>query len=548
MSLTKASYSLITGAPINVKDYGAVGDGATNDASAIQLAITAATGGTLYFPAGTYLVGTQLTGVSNIHMIGAGSDVTTLKASAAINSIIFFSDKSNVEIEGLKFDGNNNTLSNIRAYATTTPTQFSIHHCWFTGTKNDATLSYGCIEFSQSGGRYSNVSICDNVFKTCGTHGAIMAYVDRLIFSRNILKDIGQHGMEAVGCFSVIESENVIDYCGTVGPGGSGLGVGARTTYWKIANNTIVNCAGDAPITCEFTSNYGIIEGNVIKISRGNAGINASYGAIGDGNPYPYDTLRNVSIVNNYVENAVSGVLQSGASYTTGIGINIYAGTQGSGCEVRGNTLFGFNIAIQASYFKGMRICNNFASGFVGALSTLIKTNWISTSLIDGNVTDDTTLDNTIQLLKYSTNSPDSNQVSNNVTFVSGTGGTKSVVYIDGTGSHTIYGNKTQTAKYYLETAAASIVSIIGNYGPVVTATWSCPTATVLQSSGNYNGLLDFSVISGIRIFGGTAAPVSGTFAIGDQVINSSPAVGSPKGWTCTVAGTPGTFVSQGNL
>ena len=41
MSLTKASYSLITGAPINVKDYGAVGDGATNDASAIQLAITA---------------------------------------------------------------------------------------------------------------------------------------------------------------------------------------------------------------------------------------------------------------------------------------------------------------------------------------------------------------------------------------------------------------------------------------------------------------------------------------------------------------------------
>jgi hypothetical protein len=548
MSLTKVSYSLITGAPINVKDYGAVGDGATNDAAAIQLAITAAAGGTLYFPAGTYLVGTQLTGVSNIHIIGAGSDVTTLKASAAINSIILFSDKSNVEIEGLKFDGNSNTLSNIRAYATNYPTQFSIHHCYFTGTKNDVTLSNGCIEFSQTGGRYQNVSVCDNTFKTCGTHGAIMAYVDRLVFSRNILKDIGQHGMEAVGCFSVIESENLVDNCGTVGPGGSGLGVGARTTYWKIANNTIVNCAGDAPITCEFTSNYGIIEGNVIKISRGNAGINASYGAIGDGNPYPYDTLRNVSIVNNYIENAVSGVLQNGLSYTTAIGINIYAGTQGSGCEVCGNTLFGFNIAIQASYFKGMRICDNFASGFVGTLSSFIVTNWISTSLIDGNVTDDTTLDHTIQLLKYTTNSPDANHVSNNVTYVSGTGGTKSVVYIDGTGSHTVYGNKTQTAKYYLETAAASIVSIIGNYGPVVTATWSCPTATVLQSSGNYNGLLDFSVIKGMRIFGGTAPPVSGTFALGDQFINSSPAVGSPKGWTCTVAGTPGTFVSQGNL
>jgi len=548
MALTKVTNSMIVGAFFNALDYGAKGDGITNDAAAIQLAITAAAGGTLYFPAGTYLVGTQLTGVSNIHIIGAGSDVTTLKASVAINSIILFSDKSNVEIEGLKFDGNNNTLSNIRAYATNYPTQFSIHHCYFTGTKNDVTLSNGCIEFSRTGGRYQNVSVCDNTFKTCGTHGAIMAYVDRLVFSRNILKDIGQHGMEAVGCFSVIESENLVDNCGTVGPGGSGLGVGARTTYWKIANNTIVNCAGDAPITCEFTSNYGIIEGNVIKISRGNAGINASYGAIGDGNPYPYDTLRNVSIVNNYIENAVSGVLQNGLSYTTAIGINIYAGTQGSGCEVRGNTLFGFNIAIIASYFKGMRICDNFASGYVGTLSAFIRTLWVSGSLIDGNVTNDTTLDNTIQLLKYGANSPEANQISNNVTYVSGTGGTKSVVYIDGTGNHTVYGNKTQTAKYYLETADASAVSIIGNYGPVVTGSWSCPTATVLQSSGNYNGLQDFSVIAGIRVFGKSSIPLTGTYAFNDRIININCTVGQPKGWVCTVGGTPGTWVSQGNL
>lgn len=46
----------------------------------------------------------------------------------------------------------------------------------------------------------------------------------------------------------------------------------------------------------------------------------------------------------------------------------------------------------------------------------------------------------------------------------------------------------------------------------------------------------------------GTAAPTTGTWALGDRVQNSSPAVGSPKGWMCTVAGTPGTWVSEGNL
>jgi hypothetical protein len=44
------------------------------------------------------------------------------------------------------------------------------------------------------------------------------------------------------------------------------------------------------------------------------------------------------------------------------------------------------------------------------------------------------------------------------------------------------------------------------------------------------------------------AAPTVGQWARGDIVTNNTPAVGSPKSWICTVAGTPGTWVSSGNL
>ncbi len=68
----------------------------------------------------------------------------------------------------------------------------------------------------------------------------------------------------------------------------------------------------------------------------------------------------------------------------------------------------------------------------------------------------------------------------------------------------------------------------------------------IALSSGGGNPFV--GAFAHVKFYVGAAAPTSGTYARGDRFFNSLPAVGQPKSWVCTVAGTPGTWVSEGNL
>lgn len=133
MALTKVTYSMIAGAPKNVRDYGATGDGTTDDTAAIRLALIG--GGAIYFPAGTYLVkdatniadAVVLAPASNSVLFGEG-DLSILKlgAHSTIKHNIFRLDnKQNITICELKLDGNKfSKLERLAGFQTNIHTPF----------------------------------------------------------------------------------------------------------------------------------------------------------------------------------------------------------------------------------------------------------------------------------------------------------------------------------------------------------------------------------------------------------------------------------------
>ncbi len=50
------------------------------------------------------------------------------------------------------------------------------------------------------------------------------------------------------------------------------------------------------------------------------------------------------------------------------------------------------------------------------------------------------------------------------------------------------------------------------------------------------------------KVLSGTAAPTSGTYVQGDMMFNSTPSAGGPLGWMCVAGGTPGSWKAMGNL
>jgi len=106
MALTKVTYSMIQGAPVNVLDYGADSTGVSDSTAAINLAI--ASGKSVYFPAGTYLTtgNHTITYPSNQSFFGDFFGATTIKKTSGTNRIFNIAQFAQCSFENLTIDGN----------------------------------------------------------------------------------------------------------------------------------------------------------------------------------------------------------------------------------------------------------------------------------------------------------------------------------------------------------------------------------------------------------------------------------------------------------
>ena len=98
---------------VDVKQYGATGDGTTDDTLSIQAAIDSLNAdGKLIFPAG-FFQATQLIIPTGVQLLGAGSGVTYIRQISG-QTIPLITDNisgQNIIIKDIAFDGNNNTIS-----------------------------------------------------------------------------------------------------------------------------------------------------------------------------------------------------------------------------------------------------------------------------------------------------------------------------------------------------------------------------------------------------------------------------------------------------
>jgi hypothetical protein len=199
MSLTKVSYSMIQGAVINVLDFGATGNGSTDDTTAIQAALDSiTTSGTVFFPAGTYIAST-LSLSKSCSLVGAEYSSTTLKlknSATANTDFITTNYQNNIKISGLFFDGNGANQSYTadngqNGILVRNSQNVIIAECRFKDWGKDGVLLYSDAPATDP---VANVTIANNIFENPRRAGVTCISGNDIIISNNQFYGLNAYG------------------------------------------------------------------------------------------------------------------------------------------------------------------------------------------------------------------------------------------------------------------------------------------------------------------------------------------------------------------
>lgn len=580
---------------INVKDptYGAKGDGSTDDTTAIQNALTAATtGNTVFIPFTTsfYKLTNTLTVPDGVSVIGAGYN-SVLQQTARNKNV--FSLGNNCKITNLRMKGDgvnsngtatwgfNNGVSIVSKQGS------KVQDCWihnfeYNGVYVDSCTNYeisdnyfwGQLYSINSGADiivYSNIDgargkihnnflfsnnsnavyvnalgndtdivVTNNVAATLDPstflpvssgalvrrHGFILGYVGggggRIVCSNNFVYNTRQTGVYWQGASSTTGSVLITDnYVRDAGVNAlqptlaAGIYIAAQGKADIVANNII----DGMPVT-------GFITAAGISVLPGNAGVaaenntliigNSVYNSAGHG-IYVGSNAQNVRIVNNTFTACTQAyiIVTPDGSFTGG-GYMEIVGNRGFGLT---QATFGIFADVQVSAIK-FTISDNNMNGFNNSTAT--------------------TSNSGIFIRNFTTNM----QITNNRidTFYSGVGSDN---YCNTRCGTRFIGNKFTNCNTAYGIGFSTGGTLITEQDLLVSTTNYQSPSLLAGNRVVYPGFVSFDGSATILF---NAAPTNGPWLRGDRVQQSVPTVGQPKGWLCTAAGSPGTWVSEGNL
>ena len=266
---------------VNVKDYGAKGDGTTDDTNSVLAAIAAGSGKTIYFPPGNYKTTSQLTlSSANTRICGAGKFQTTISWTGG----------------GTSYSVGAGTIYGQTGTAAIVITSSSCAISDLT-VKGPVSGSYSAGQrlIVVSGADSSNMNngfiLSNCILRDSGSAGVILIFCEKFRISGNEIYNIGYEAVQMISCRKLLVDSN---YVHDVTPGSSGNMYGISLSHdsalWPgdqttspftddaiVVNNRVEN------IAWEGISNHGGQRHTVIGNQIYNVGGCLSFGASSGG-------------------------------------------------------------------------------------------------------------------------------------------------------------------------------------------------------------------------------------------------------------------------
>lgn len=381
MALTKATNRMINGAIINVLDYGAVGDGSTDNTIAIQAAMDAASdGNALFFPKGRYVVSSTLNCIrEHFRMIGESSPSQN-GVNQQEGSVLEFSQTAT---QGIIFDDD-------QAVTTNSTRRIGVENIGFVGNTTSAILQFNDAP---------QINI-ENVFvdnQTTGSGRGINFLRCFLVSTKNlfVFKSDNERATDSIGIRLTLDDPQLAGIYNfqstTVRGWGTGLKVEGSYTVggdqrWQSFNwhgsqtksNTIgMDLVGNIQ-SGTITGNY--FEGDITTSLQMSEGV------------------ENFLVAGNFFNSeATQGQINLGLDTGTNEGFvrnitllsNNHTGIGGRGIWVRANDSFASGIKIENCYFEEASGATSTVGITLGGDPTVVRIQSCSFGTIDTKISND---------------------------------------------------------------------------------------------------------------------------------------------------------------